>query len=149
MKHTLNVEQVRRKIETFYNHTTSKNLKERVAEFYAKEVTFQDPLTELKGIEPLTRYYTKLFRHLISLNFEITKVQFDDKDAFATWHMTLRHKRLNGGKPIHVPGVSHFVFEQGLATYHRDYFDVSLMIYEQLPVVGRVVHFLKQQSARF
>jgi len=137
---------VREKIDTFFNETNLSNMQERVRQFYSVNIVFEDPLVELTGIEALTKYYSNLYRHLIAIKFDIPKVQFDGRDAFALWTMELRHKRLNGGSTVHVPGMSHLTFEGHQATYHRDYFDLSTMVYEQIPLVGPVVRFLKEKG---
>jgi hypothetical protein len=33
-----------------------------------------------------------------------------------------------------------------MVCYHRDYFDAGEMLYENLPVVGRVIRWIKDQA---
>ncbi|HGP4674712.1 TPA: nuclear transport factor 2 family protein, partial [Vibrio cholerae O1] len=36
-------------------------------------------------------------------------------------------------------------FAEGKVTYHRDYFDMGEMLYEQLPVLGQVIRAIKRR----
>ncbi|MCT7655735.1 hypothetical protein MBH78_16005 [Oceanimonas sp. NS1] len=52
--------------------------------------------------------------------------------------------RLNGGRPVTVPGVSHLCFADSIY-YHRDFFDLGAMLYEQLPLLGKGIRALKRR----
>ncbi|MEL7287824.1 MAG: nuclear transport factor 2 family protein, partial [Pseudomonadota bacterium] len=61
------------------------------------------------------------------------------------WTMDLQHPKLQKGAPISVNGVSHLKFRDGQVIYHRDYFDLGEMLYENLPLLGSVVRTIKQR----
>lgn len=46
-----------------------------------------------------------------------------------------------------IPGGSHLKFTaDGLVDFHRDYWDAAEELYEKLPVVGRLMHWLKKRA---
>ncbi|WP_228141680.1 hypothetical protein [Marinobacter sp. X15-166B] len=63
------------------------------------------------------------------------------------WVMHLRHKRIRGGAEIKVDGISQLRIVDGGITLHRDYFDAGQLLYENLPVLGGAVRWLRKQVA--
>jgi hypothetical protein len=41
-------------------------------------------------------------------------------------------------------GISHLRFGEKI-DYHRDYFDLGQMVYEQIPLVGRIIKTIKKR----
>ena len=68
----------------------------------------------------------------------------NDGQAFITWTMSFAHPKLNGHKKITVNGVSEIKFDERI-TYHRDYFDVGSMFYEQVPILKTIIQALKNR----
>ena len=75
----------------------------------------------------------------------IKEQQQVNDNGFLTWTMTLEHPKLQKGKTICVNGVSHLKFRDGQVIYHRDYFDLGEMLYENLPLLGSVIKAIKQR----
>jgi hypothetical protein len=46
-----------------------------------------------------------------------------------------------------VQGSSHLKGVGDKVVYHRDYLDLGAMLYEQLPLLGRVIRSLKNRAA--
>lgn len=113
---------------------------------YHQDVRFCDPAHELQGLKALTAYFEGLFSQISHCRFEIEQVMEQDGEAYVRWQMRFGHPRLRGGREIAVPGVSHLRFER-LVYFHRDYFDMGAMLYEQLPLLGGVVRTLKRRLA--
>ena len=68
-----------------------------------------------------------------------------DKNGYVRWEMTFSHKRLDGGNPITVEGVTYLEFdEKGMVIYHRNYFDLGAMLYERVTLLGRFVKLIKR-----
>jgi limonene-1,2-epoxide hydrolase len=44
---------------------------------------------------------------------------------------------------LEVQGISHLKFLENQVIYHRDYFDLGEMVYEHVPVLGKIVRFIK------
>jgi hypothetical protein len=65
------------------------------------------------------------------------------------WTMYCAHSALNAGKEFSVDGMSYIRFDpkSGKAVYHRDYFDLGEMIYENVPVLKTLIGFIKSRAA--
>lgn len=130
-------------IEAFFNRVTKENLVELCEQFYHPDVHFVDPVTSIEGRDSLIKYYQHLYENVIEVRFEMTKEFVDANEHLALWTMFLKHRRLNGGQEVILEGNSHVKFEDGQAIYHRDYFDLGKMLYEQLPILGPLIRFVK------
>ncbi|ATG73314.1 transcriptional regulator [Zobellella denitrificans] len=113
---------------------------------YAEEVHFCDPAHDLHGLEALVDYFAGLFTHVGQCRFDIEQVMEQQGEAFVRWQMVFSHPRLNGGRAVQVPGVSHLRFGERVH-YHRDYFDLGALLYEQVPVLGALIRALKRRLA--
>jgi hypothetical protein len=60
-----------------------------------------------------------------------------------TWNMALRHPALSK-VTIEVPGTTEIRFRDKIF-FHHDYFDAGKMIYENIPVVGSIVKYIKKR----
>lgn len=121
---------------------------DRVDEFYAADVRFEDPMVELDGRARLREYYGHIYRNDPSLRWEFPDVVGDPATSTRTlvWIMHMQADGLNGGRPIAVPGVSHLVFDaEGRCSYHRDYFDMGAFVYENVPLLRGVIGFVKRK----
>jgi limonene-1,2-epoxide hydrolase len=133
-------------ISAFFNGF-NKDTPHLLDEFYAPDVEFHDPVSEIRGIVGIRAYYAKMYENLISIRFDFDREVEQGGEVFAPWVMHMRHKALAGGKEIVVPGVSHFRFKDGKAVYHRDYFDMGAFVYEHVPVIGAGVRYVKKKVA--
>jgi len=119
-----------------------------LASIYAQDIHFVDPIHELKGFAQLTAYFTGLYENLSQCDFEVSHAIEQNNEATLFWQMTYRHTKLNKGQPVVVSGTSHIKAQHGKVVYHRDYLDLGAMLYEQLPLLGKVIKLIKQKAAR-
>jgi SnoaL-like domain len=134
----------RPQIVTAYNRFNGKNL-DVLDDFYADDISFIDPITSLKSLAELKRYYTHAYANVRSIRFDFDEISRDGQRYFAPWTMTFSAARLNGGKEFSVSGLSHLEFNSaGLVCYHRDYLDLGEMVYSRLPVLGLVIAQVKK-----
>ena len=110
---------------------------------YSEDIRFQDPLGSVEGLDALTRYFAGAYKNVISCHFAFEDSVVQDSSASIPWIMHLRHKRIRGGSEIQVAGISHLKVRDGKICYHRDYFDAGELLYENLPVVGGVIRWVK------
>lgn len=131
------------KIKYFYEKL-SKNSMQLVDEFYHPQIDFIDPIHSLKGSDKMKKYYSDLYKNVDEIKFDFSNFVESDKQVVAIWSMTLKTEKLNGGEPFTVDGNSVIRFDdQGMAIYHRDYFDMGAFVYERVPVVGYIVKKIK------
>lgn len=112
---------------------------------YHQNVVFEDAAHRMEGWPELERYFQSLYSNVQRCEFDIQHAQQSGDMGFLTWVMTLEHPKLSKGKPVAVNGVSHLKFADGKVIYHRDYFDLGEMLYENLPILGSVIKSIKQR----
>lgn len=116
---------------------------------YNSDIRFIDPAHEISGLENLTEYFSALYQNVESITFEFRDVVQQDRSCYLQWDMTFSHKSLARGKPIFVAGTTFLrLDEQDKVSYHRDYFDLGAMLYEHLPILGRLLISVKRRLAK-
>jgi len=114
---------------------------------YHKNVTFIDPIHTIHGFNNLHHYFEDLYQNLSSCEFIITDVIAEQNRAAIYWQMTYHHPKLNKGKSVTVLGNSHIKGQDDKVIYHRDFLDLGVMLYEQLPMLGKVIKWIKLKAA--
>lgn len=131
-------------VAQFYQALSKDNL-DQLPTIYHDDVVFEDSAHHVEGINALSTYFTQLYENVEQCQFEIEEQHDHDDVGFLVWRMTLIHPKLNSGKRVIVPGVTHLKFQDGKVIFHRDYFDMGQMLYEQLPILGSVIQFIKRK----
>jgi hypothetical protein len=145
------------KFESFYTDLASMKIEE-LADLYSKDVTFVDPIAAHSGITAVEAYFTKLLHNAKYCSFTIHSIEqtisiptdseskstTDGSGYLVTWKMSFTSARINKGQPIHVDGVSQLKIKNNKITYHRDYYDLGQMIYENIPLLGRLIKRIKR-----
>jgi hypothetical protein len=129
----------------FYRSFDQRPLSE-LATIYHADIEFQDPAHKVSGIVDLQAYFARSMQQVTSCRFDIEQVSELDGEAYVRWSMHLSHPQLNAGQSVTVPGVSHLRFAETIH-WHRDYFDLGAMLYEQLPLLGRIIRAIKRRLA--
>jgi hypothetical protein len=115
---------------------------------YHPDVEFSDPMHQVSGLDELLDYFHQIYSNVGSCHFVIDHVFESGSEAAIYWTMTFTHKNLNGQRPITVQGHSHLKEQDGLVIFHCDYLDLGAMVYEHVPVLGRVLRSIKQRAGR-
>tara|TARA_Y100001960_G_C14564903_1_gene772751 strand:+ start:539 stop:958 length:420 start_codon:yes stop_codon:yes gene_type:complete len=136
----MNVESV----GTIYQRLSKTNLY-LLDDVYHQDVVFEDAAHRLEGWDALQKYFSALYSNVKRCDFDIKEHQQVGDSGFLTWTMTLEHPKLQKGNKVEVQGVSHLKFANGRVIYHRDYFDLGEMLYENLPLLGSVIKTIKQR----
>lgn len=120
----------------------------RLSELYSDDIAFTDPLHEIHGLPRLRSYFAELYANVRDLQFEFQAFdQVREGKGYLRWTMTYRHPRLNQGERITVHGCSHVLWADNKVFQHRDFFDAGALLYEHLPVMGRMIGWLKRRLA--
>jgi len=114
---------------------------------YDEHVHFQDPIHEIKGIDSLNAYFGSLYQNLNYCHFNIQQVIQQNDQAAIYWEMRYQHKKMNNGNEVIIEGSSLLTSNNSKIIAHRDYLDLGAMIYEQLPLLGKLIHFIKKKAA--
>ena len=115
-----------------------------VETLYAPDIVFRDPIHRIEGMEALVGYFRQLYQDLLSCEVTYGAAIENPGEAMVPWVMTLRHRKLNGGRPFEVAGVSVLHHREKIYA-QEDYFDIGAMVYEQIPVLGAVVRWVKRR----
>jgi len=116
---------------------------------YADNVHFIDPVHEIHSLKNLTSYFSLMYENIESIDFSFHDTLQVAKDGYVQWDMIFVHKKLAGAQPIIVKGVTFIqTDENGKVCYHRDYFDLGAMVYEQVPILGRLITSLKRRIGK-
>jgi hypothetical protein len=134
-----------KKFVIIYQKLSKKNL-ESLADIYHEKVTFIDPLHKVEGFDALYHYFQNLYQHLSACEFIIDDVIWQDSQASLFWTMTYQHPKLNKGNAVTVVGTSRIKGEDEKVIYHRDFLDLGAMLYEQLPVLGKLTKWVKTKA---
>ena len=119
-----------------------------LAELYHPDVVFQDPLHRVRGLAALQAYFAELYANVTELRFEFLGLDVvSDTQGYLRWTMQYRHPRRAGGQLVCVEGCSHLVFCEQKVISHRDYFDAGALLYEHVPLLGRLIRWLKGRLA--
>ena len=116
-----------------------------IDEFYHPDVEFHDPVGTIKGSKKIKAYYENMYKNVKSIRFDFSEFIDNGDKIVGVWKMTLVTDKLNGGEPIIVDGNSVIHFKDGKAVYHRDYFDMGVFVYENIPGLGFVVKKIKDR----
>lgn len=127
--------------------TLATNNLDLLATIYHKDVTFIDPLHRVEGFDDLYQYFSGLYQNLSTCKFVINSVIFDGDEAAIYWTMTYQHNKLNKGELVTVSGSSHIQGKEDKVIYHRDYLDLGVMLYEQIPLFGKLTKWIKAKAA--
>ncbi len=134
-------------VASFYSELNKDNLS-RLEEIYAQNVVFEDAAHRIEGYNALLTYFENLYKNVNHCQFDIAEKHQSEDAGFITWTMHLQHPNLAGGNQVSVKGISHLRFEDDKVIYHRDYFDLGEMLYENLPLLGSVIRKIKQRLGR-
>lgn len=130
-----------------YQQLATDNL-DLLREVYHKDINFIDPMHEINGYDDLMTYFESLYTNLISCEFSINEVIEGTNTAAVYWQMTYAHPKLNSGEVVKVTGHSHLKAADEKIIYHRDYLDIGAMLYEHIPLVGKVVKAIKKRATK-
>jgi limonene-1,2-epoxide hydrolase len=112
---------------------------------YGADIHFTDPAHEIRGRDELKKYLARLYEGVAECRFDWLATVAQGDQAVVTWVLHTTHKRFRPGIPVSVPGCSHIRWdEQGMVVWHRDYFDMGALIYERIPVLGRLISRIRE-----
>lgn len=136
-------------VKSVFENLDYKNL-DKLDSVYHLSCRFQDPVVLLNSRDELKRHLHHQYSGAQYARFRYTGdiVDLESKQAVIQWEMDFAHNYLNRGREITTPGVSVLQWnDDELITFHRDHYDVSQMLFEQIPLVGGLFSKLKARLA--
>lgn len=120
----------------------------KLRRLYHVDAQFIDPIHAITGHAAIEQYFKQMSEGLLECTFELGKPVTNPDKAVVAWTMIYRHQRIHGGRPIAVEGITQLDIADGVITCHRDYYDLGQMVYEQMPVLGRLIAWLRRRMAK-
>lgn len=129
-----------------YWHALTPATVDAINTIYTEAAYFRDPFNEVTGIEKIHHIFADMFVRLDDPKFTITETIEEPHGVLLIWDFTFRLKTLKPQLTRRIHGTSHIRFAaDGRVQYHRDYWDAAGELYEQLPLVGSLIRFLKKR----
>ena len=130
-----------------YWHMLTPETVAAISTVYAEDAYFRDPFNEVTGIEKIRHIFADMFVRLDEPKFTIIETIEQPHGALLIWDFTFRIKSLKPQLDRRIHGTSHIRFAaDGRVQYHRDYWDAAGELYEQLPLVGSLMRYLKKRA---
>ena len=116
-------------------------------DIYTANIKFEDPAHIVGGLDNFKKYIINLYQNVTTCTFKFSNIERFSGGAILEWNMLISHPKLNKGIIFTVPGVSIVRYDDKIYS-HRDYFDLGAMLYERLPLIGRVIKFIKRNLGK-
>jgi len=128
----------------FFETLTSDSLR-RLDELCAPEVRFRDPFNDVIGVARFRQVLAKMFQDVAEPRFEVTDRAFSAQACYLRWTFTYRSPGGRTGRG-RIEGVSEIHLDAaGQVTAHLDHWDAGSQIYEQIPLLGRLVRMIRHR----
>ena len=131
------------RFQRLFNNLSAGNIS-GLEEVYNTRVHFADPFGAVDGLPELQAYFDKVYTNVKACRFRFGDVLISGNNVSIEWTMHLSHPRLRRGREVTVQGISRLVVAEGRVSNHRDYFDAGEMLYENLPVLGPAVRWVRK-----
>ena len=126
---------------------TQPDIEALMEECYHQRILFRDPLVEKRGQQALGDYLRSAYENVARCEFDFDDPATNTQFTLLPWRMTLEHPKLAGGRPIMVEGVSLLQGEDDRIIFHRDYYDAGQLLYENIPILGRLIRWIRSKAA--
>ncbi|QPI41110.1 nuclear transport factor 2 family protein [Pectobacterium aroidearum] len=132
------------KIKAFYRELTNEGLT-TLGDIYHQDIHFIDPVSSHHGLSALHSYFSHSLENLSYCQFDISDIHTFRGGATMFWTMHYAHPSLKHNAPLTLAGCSHLLFADDRVIYHRDYYDMGAMLYQHVPLLGSLIHYLKSR----
>ncbi len=116
---------------------------------YSPSVRFSDPFNDVQGLAQVQAIFRHMFETLEQPHFVVTGKVVDGDQCFLLWDFHFRFRAFRRDVAQTIAGTSHLRFDaQGLITLHHDYWDAAHGLYQQMPVLGSLMRWLRRRANR-
>ena len=136
-------EEILDRLVTWFETLSPKSVA-RTSEFYAPDAHFRDPFNDVRGVPAIRRIYAHLFEQVRHPRFRVTQRYIEEGSAVLLWEFSFIGDA--GDQATVIRGASHLQFDhEGLVTLHQDYWDPTPDIYQRVPLLGRMIGWVRQR----
>lgn len=120
----------------------------RLDTYYAPDAHFKDPFNDVCGVPAIAQIFAHMFATLDQPRFTVTQHIVQGDQAFLGWEFRFRMRRWRPQVEQCIHGATLVRFDAaGRVALHRDYWDAAQELYEKLPVLGRLMRWLRQSAS--
>ena len=104
---------------------------------------FQDPFNDVTGIEKVEAILQKMFTDVKTPKFRVHDYAWgrDGHTAYIKWTFIAKMAK---GRQLDITGMSEIYFnDDALVMSHIDYWDPAASIYEDVPLLGRAIRWVR------
>ncbi len=132
-----------RRTVAFYEGLSLDSLAD-LGQIYSPDARFIDPFNEVNGLPAIRRVFEHMFEAVHRPRFEVLESLSEGDSSFLLWHFIFGPD----GRETTVLGGSHLRYgPDGRIAFHRDHWDPAHELYEQVPVLGRLMRWLRKRLA--
>ncbi|MBC3880010.1 nuclear transport factor 2 family protein [Undibacterium sp. LX40W] len=128
-------------IVDWYSNLSEKSLHD-ISNLYVNDAFFKDPFNEVHDVEGIKKIFSHMFRTTVDPKFVFKEVFEQGNHVFLSW---IFHFKLEQ-KTYEVHGATHLVLaSSGKIELHRDYWDPAEELWQKLPILGKLVAWLRSK----
>lgn len=121
----------------FSDFENNNSFEQRVRDFYAEELYFNDTFSSFTNIDELVTYLKKTASHGVGVEVSIDDIASNNNDYYVRWTMDLIFSE---NETLTSVGMTHLRFDKNKkVVLHQDYWDGVEGFYQSVPVVGYLV----------
>ena len=130
----------------FLSKLGSKKTGVRAGQLYASELHFSDALMMTRDRDRVVEHFQGLVDAGTAVQVEILQTLVSDADVYLIWSMQAEFTPVRQSVISDTIGVTHLRFnEAGRVVLHQDFWDTGLGLYQQIPVLGRVIKSINRR----
>lgn len=135
---------VLREFPAVFERLEAENLKQRVEAAYASTIFFNDTLVTLTSRDELVEYLAQSGEKTNHLAIRILDVATSGENVYVRWQMEMSFDVMGTERKSNSVGMTHLRFDRsGKIILHQDFWDSAGGFYQTLPVVGRMIRWVK------
>jgi len=132
------------RIQTYLSNLTEDNISRTTLDVYAPNAFFNDTLKTEHGAEQIRKYFLETAKNVDSITVEFEDVSRSGNDYYLRWVMDVEFKKFQRGTKFRTIGMTHIRFDgDGKVILHQDYWDSARGIFEQVPVLGSGIRWIR------
>ncbi len=118
---------------------------DRLDAVFMENARFRDPFNDVEGLAGIRAVFAHMYQNCAQARFEVLDSSGDERVGYLRWRFHFRLKRDQRPRRS-IEGVSRVVFsEDGRVREHVDYWDAAGELYEQFPVIGALMRWLRRR----
>lgn len=122
------------------------SIRKETSKVYSADAYLDDTLVVHHGAAEIEKYFVKTAQTMTRCDVTIDDVSRSGKNYYVRWTMVFAAPALSKGEPVHSVGISQVRFnQQGLVTFHQDFWDSGRNFFSHLPVAGGVIGYIHKK----